>query len=40
MTRHMRLTAADVCAAGIGGALAFALVLGLAEAWLRRQARP
>lgn len=39
MKRRLQLTAADVLAAGIGGAIAFTFTLALAEAYLRRAAR-
>jgi hypothetical protein len=37
--RRLQLTAADVLAVGVGGAVAFTFTLALAEAWLRRAAR-
>lgn len=39
MTRRLQLTAADLCAAGIGGLFGLVLALGLAESYLRRAAR-
>lgn len=39
MTRRLQLTAADCCAACVGAAVGIALVLGVAEALLRRQVR-
>lgn len=37
---RLRLTAADVCSAAIGGLIGLGLALALAEAHLRRTARP
>jgi hypothetical protein len=39
MTRRLQLTAADCCAATIGGLIGIGLALGLAESYLRRAAR-
>lgn len=40
MTRRLRLTAADLLATTIGALVGLVLTLGIAEALLRRQARP
>jgi len=39
MKRRLQLTAADVAAAALGGAIGLTFTLALAEAYLRRAAR-